>query len=92
LATRETDELTCRELVELVTGYLEDSLPADDRVRFDQHLVDCPYCQTYLEQMRQAISLLGKITETSIDPAAEGNLLRCFRDWKHRPDRQGSNQ
>ncbi len=79
----ETDELTCRELVELVTGYLEGSLLADDRMRFDQHLVDCPYCQNYLEQMRQVISLLGQITETSIDPVAEDELLRCFRDWKH---------
>jgi anti-sigma factor RsiW len=84
----ETDELTCRELVELVTGYLDGSLQSDDRVRFERHLVDCPYCQAYLEQMRQVISLLGQITETSLDPDAENELLRCFRDWKQQSGRQ----
>ena len=84
----ETDELTCRELVELVTEYLEGSLLADERLRFEQHLENCPYCQSYLEQMRQVISLLGQITETSLDPDAENELLRCFRDWKQQSGRQ----
>ena len=88
----ETDELTCRELVELVTEYLEGSLLADDRLRFEQHLENCPYCQTYLEQMRQVISLLGQIPESSIDPTAEDELLKCFGDWKQRSDQQQSNR
>jgi anti-sigma factor RsiW len=74
-------EMTCRELVELVTAWLDGELPAADRARFDAHLVDCPYCHTYLEQMRQTIRVLGRLSEDSIDPAARDALLVRFRDW-----------
>ena len=78
----DTAELTCRELVELVTEYLEGSLPAAERLRFEGHLAECPYCQTYLAQMRRTIALVSKLSETTIDPAVEEELLQCFRDWK----------
>lgn len=78
-------ELTCRELVELVTEYLEESLPPSERLRFESHLQDCPYCRTYLEQMRQTILLLGRIPEETIDSTMEDELLRRFHDWKQRP-------
>ena len=32
------DEMSCKELVELVTDYLEGALPPEDRARFDAHL------------------------------------------------------
>ena len=78
----DTAELTCRELVELVTEYLEGALPAAERQRFEEHLAECPYCQTYLAQMRRTIALVGKLSETTIDPGVEEELLQCFRDWK----------
>ena len=84
-STMDTTELTCHELAELVTEYLEESLPASERTRFEAHLADCPYCQTYLEQMRQTIALLGRITEATLDSKMEVKLLRLFRDWKQRP-------
>jgi anti-sigma factor RsiW len=77
-----TTDLTCRDLVELVTDYLEGTLPADQRRQFDAHLEECPYCQTYLAQMQQTIALLGRLTETSIDPVVAEDLLHRFRTWK----------
>jgi anti-sigma factor RsiW len=74
--------MTCQELVELVTDYLEDALPDEDRVRFDAHLALCPGCVTYLEQMRQTIQLAGLLTEDSLSPAARDELLAIFRTWK----------
>ena len=76
------DQITCRELVELVTAYLEDALPADERARFERHLADCPHCRLYLEQMRQTIQATGKLTEESVSPKARDELLRAFRAWK----------
>ena len=76
------DQITCRELVELVTAYLEDALPADERARFERHLADCPHCRLYLEQMRQTIQATGKLTEAAIDPTARHELLKVFRRWK----------
>ena len=74
--------LTCRELVELVTDYFEGALSPTDRTRFEEHASGCTYCQAYLEQMRQTMRLTGKLTEDQIDPHARDELLRAFRKWK----------
>jgi anti-sigma factor RsiW len=75
-------EMACRELVELVTDYLEDRLSARDRARFEAHLADCDYCATYVEQMRQTIRTLGRIPEESISSEARDALLTAFRGWR----------
>ena len=75
-------DLACKELVELVTDYLEERLAAPDRARFEAHLANCGGCRAYLEQMRQTISALGRLPAESIDPAATDRLLSAFRDWK----------
>jgi anti-sigma factor RsiW len=74
-------EMACRELVELVTDYLEDRLSARDRARFEAHLGECEYCATYVEQMRQTIRTLGRIPEESISSEARDALLTAFRGW-----------
>ena len=76
------DEMSCKELVELVTDYLEGALPPEDRARFDAHLRQCPGCETYLDQIRQVIHTLGKLTEESIPADAKEPLLQTFRNWK----------
>jgi anti-sigma factor RsiW len=76
------DEMTCQELVELVTAYLEDALPARDRGRFEAHLRDCPYCEIYLDQVRQTMRRLRDLREESIAPEAREALLAAFRGWK----------
>ena len=75
-------ELSCQELVELVTDYLEGSLPAQARARFEEHLAMCTGCRNYLAQMRQTISSLGQLSEETISPEARDDLLGVFRNWK----------
>jgi anti-sigma factor RsiW len=75
-------EMTCQELVELVTEYLEGELPARERERFERHLGECPYCTSYLDQMRITIRTLGRLEEESLSPEAKDALLTAFRDWK----------
>ena len=74
--------LTCQELVELVTDYLEGALPSAERARFEEHLTGCAGCQAYLEQMRDTISMLGRVTEESLEPATRDQLLDLFRNWR----------
>jgi predicted anti-sigma-YlaC factor YlaD len=78
----ENTELTCQELVELVTDYLEGALSAAQRARFEEHLSMCTGCRNYLAQMRQTIRLAGKLSEESIAPQAREDLLGVFRNWK----------
>ena len=78
-----TAELTCQELVELVTAYIDDALPDSERARFERHLSLCPGCDTYVEQIRETVRLTGAgATETSLPPAARDALLAQFRNWK----------
>ena len=76
--------MTCKELVELVTDYYEGTLSPAERARFELHLQGCSGCRNYLEQMRQTIKLTGKLTEESLSPVAQQELLGIFRNWKHK--------
>jgi anti-sigma factor RsiW len=75
--------LTCQELVELVTDYLEDALPADQRARFEEHISGCAGCTAYLEQIRTTIRLTHTLTEDALDPHYKNELLNLFRNWKN---------
>ena len=79
MTTPDAQDLTCQELVELVTDYLEGALSLTDRHRFDEHLTGCPYCRIYLDQMRKTIRTLGHLREESISPEALETLLARFR-------------
>jgi anti-sigma factor RsiW len=74
--------MSCRELVELVTAYLENALSLSDRLRFDAHISDCDACTTYLEQMRTTVRLTGTLRVENVSREAEEALLNAFRDWK----------
>jgi len=79
-----TDGLTCQELVELVTDYLEGALPGADVERFESHLAICPGCSTYVDQFRETIRLTGRLRVDDLEPAARDTLLAQFRNWKQR--------
>jgi anti-sigma factor RsiW len=76
-------DLSCRELVELVTDYLEGSLPAHERARFDAHLEECEACRAYVEQMRTTVRLTRAAGRTQEVPGMDG-LMEAFRGYKRR--------
>jgi len=74
-------ELTCQELVELVTDYLDDALEPADRARFEAHVAGCPGCDAYLGQIRMTLELVGATAGLDSRPEVSG-LLEAFRGWK----------
>ena len=82
MTTTGVDDLECREFVELVTEYLEGTMPAPERARIELHLAGCPFCTIYLEQMRQTIATLGSLPPSEVDPKALDALLGAFRGRK----------
>jgi anti-sigma factor RsiW len=76
-----TEPMDCRDLVELVTAYLDGSLDPDTRARFDLHLLDCDGCDNYLQQFRVTVNTLGKAGD-DVDPAFRSRLMEAFRDWR----------
>ncbi len=76
------NEMSCKELVEIITEYLEGTLPEGERARFEHHLGLCPGCQTYLEKMRQTVRATGRLREDSLPADVRAELLKAFRGWK----------
>jgi len=74
--------MTCRQVVELMTDYLEGALSAVDRARFEQHIAGCDGCTAYLAQLRMARKIMGKLADEPVPPAVERDLLEAFRTWR----------
>jgi anti-sigma factor RsiW len=75
-------DLTCIELVEIVTDYLEGTLPPGDRSRFEEHMGLCEGCRAYLDQMQETIRLVGRLSEDDLPKGSGEELLQAFRGWK----------
>jgi anti-sigma factor RsiW len=74
--------LTCHEVIELLSNYIDGALSPDDRRRVDEHLALCDGCATYLEQMRETIRITGMVTEEQVPEPDKNALLDAFRDWR----------
>jgi anti-sigma factor RsiW len=74
-------DLVCREVVELLNGYLDQALPADVLAAIEAHLAGCDGCTMVLEEFRQTIALTGMLTEDQVTPAQRETLLAAFRGW-----------
>jgi anti-sigma factor RsiW len=79
--TVDLEQLSCQELVELVTDYLEGALTPEMHDRFERHIGKCDGCNVYVEQMRRTIELTGRLTVDEVSPEAERALLDAFRGW-----------
>lgn len=86
MTPNQTTPLSCQELVELITDYLEGALAPADAARFELHLEGCDGCRGYLEQMRETIAALGHLPAESLSPEAERKLLAAFKDWRQGAD------
>lgn len=78
---RRRHELVCREVVELVSDYLEGALDPAERERFERHLAGCDGCSAYLEQMRGTLRVAGSLSPEDVDPAMRERLIAAFREW-----------
>ena len=74
--------ISCQEVVELVTDYLESALPADEAALFEQHLNFCDGCVFYVDQIRRTVATVGHIREEDVPAETREKLLTAFREWK----------
>jgi anti-sigma factor RsiW len=81
---RTATELTCRELVELVTDYLDGALSPSERDRFEAHLAECDGCRHYVEQIRTTVRLTRQLAELEQRPEMTA-LLAAFRGYRRDP-------
>jgi len=76
-----TNQIVCRDLLELISGYLDDALPADVHAAIEHHLSRCDGCTTVLEEFRTTIAMTGMLTEEQITEAQRDTMLTAFRGW-----------
>jgi anti-sigma factor RsiW len=74
--------MVCRQVVEVVTDYLEGTMAARERARFEAHLAGCPHCREYLAQMRKTLEILGRIEPEELAPEAQDELVALYRRWR----------
>lgn len=75
-------KLDCRNVVALVTDYLEEQLEAEIRAAFDEHLALCKGCTNYVEQMRKTLGMLRSLTEEPVFPETTEEFRQLFRTWR----------
>jgi anti-sigma factor RsiW len=80
--SREVEHITCQEVVELVTDYLEGALPAPEAARFEEHLALCEGCAVYVDQIRMTVDAIGRVEESDVPAATRDGLVAAFRDFK----------
>ncbi len=76
--------MSCRQLAELITDYLDGKLGLGDRLRFQLHLGMCKHCRAYLRQLKQTSTALHALAAEAPPPEVEAELLRRFQGWKQR--------
>ena len=74
--------LTCQELTEVLTDYLEGVMAPEDVARFEAHLELCEGCVTYVEQMRTTIRTVHALRPAEVEATVPDDLLAAFRAWK----------
>ena len=77
-----TRSLTCKELTEVLTDYLEGTMALEDRAALEAHLALCEGCVTYVDQMRQTITTVRELRPEDVEATAPDDLLEAFRAWK----------
>ena len=75
-----SEHVSCQEVVELVTDYLEGSLTPHEAALFEQHLNFCDGCDWYVEQLRTTIATVGRVQQEEVPEAMRAKLLTAFRD------------
>lgn len=80
-----THEISCKELVDLVADYMEETLSEEARAQFEQHLSECGYCTNYVQQIKLTVRLTKQMTEAEAadtDQHTPDEVLNVFRKWK----------
>jgi anti-sigma factor RsiW len=75
------EDLACQEVVEVVSSYVDGVMAPEQMRRFEAHLVDCPYCTEYVDQLREVSGALHGLGAESIAPERREALLEAFRGW-----------
>ncbi|MBI1747530.1 MAG: zf-HC2 domain-containing protein [Acidobacteria bacterium] len=71
--------ITCRQVIELLSDYINRELSPEDKTELDQHLQGCQNCGTFLYTLRQSVDLLKDLKEEDIPEEVNARLRNFLR-------------
>ena len=69
--------LTCRDVMDCSSEYLDDRLPMLTKVRIGLHLASCFHCRTYMKQMALLYETAARLPKPYPSP------IQCLRLRQH---------
>jgi Predicted transmembrane transcriptional regulator (anti-sigma factor) len=84
---RRKHDLVCQQIIELITEYLDGTLPRSQRRRFEAHIAGCPHCTEYIAQMRTTIRLTGRLQGENLTPEMQDDFAEIYRRWRSEESR-----
>ena len=76
------DHITCQELVEQVTDYLDGALSVEETELLEQHVNFCEGCDWYLDEIRRTIATGSRLREVHVPDKVLDPLLEAFKEQK----------
>lgn len=86
MGTSMEEHLSCQEVVELVTEYLENALLPEMRKQLEEHVAGCPGCEHYFKQVQITVSMLRRLSQETTSPATRQELMKIFQQWREKED------
>jgi len=85
MKTRERIEmLSCKEITEKASDYLDKDLPFFTRLKVKMHLRICVHCKRYVEQLQLTIQALGKLKKSHVvDDSTVDSIVDQFKKHQH---------
>jgi anti-sigma factor RsiW len=75
-------DITCREVVGLVTDYLDGKLTAEEHALFEAHLSECEDCTEHVKQIQVTVAITGSVRDANVDALARDDLVDLYRRWR----------
>ena len=75
-------DIVCQQAVELMSDFLDGSLPRRQRRRLERHLRACDACTAYLEQIQATVAVTGTVGPDDLDPQTLEGLVDLFRRYQ----------
>jgi anti-sigma factor RsiW len=76
------EDIMCKQIVELISDYVEGALGPDEREAVEMHLNLCDGCTDYLRQLRMSIELTGMLPADAFPPELEEELCAAFTRFR----------
>ena len=72
--------LSCKDITEKASDYLDKDLPFFTRLKVKMHLQICKHCKRYVEQLQLTIQALGKLKQTTnVDNSTVNSIVDALK-------------